>query len=367
MTAYASLAAFRWSPSTRTTLDPEASVADAELTGEAVVRVTAGGSELLFRDELLAVLVHLAARGPVACLSRGEPRYRWRLTATPSDAELAVDGDRVALRLDDQVLTAPSEELWPALIGVGVRYAERLSHVNEGLAQRFEDDLAPARALLAERGWRVPEPPSPVASEPVALRVPRFVRVDPWLRHPEAQAFYTAVLGSLDGVQVHPADGAEGPPQWFGTLDVDPAGREDWLDEGAIELDRDGDTSVWMDPWGATFFASESSEPGLQAVHRELFSLEPEEAVRFWALVFGADVAEHDGGWRLERGGSLVATVRATEGNDVARWIHYLPVTDLDAAVARATAAGAEVVEQGGGWARLVDPFGAEFGLGASG
>ena len=87
------------------------------------------------------------------------------------------------------------------------------------------------------------------------------------------------------------------------------------------------------------------------------------QRTRLRATVLGAEATEHGGRWRLTRDGAEVATVRATEGSEVARWLHYLAVDDLTAAVQRATAAGAEVVEEADDRVRLVDPFGAVFGL----
>jgi predicted enzyme related to lactoylglutathione lyase len=374
MNPTAHLAAFRWSAGTSTSLVDEASLTTEELTGEAVVRVLAGDVQLLFRDELHSLLVHLSARGPVACASSGERRYGWRLSATPSDAELTVNGPSVTLRLDDETLTAVGDALWPALIGVGVRYADRLAEAlgaDHALVRRLEAELAPARALREERGWHVPEPPdgnviANTTTSTTTLASPHWVRVDPWVRHPEARAFYTAVLGALDEVTVHEADGPEGPPQWLGTLDVGHAGQTDWLEEGVIDLGRCGPDSVWMDPWGATFIATKSGADGLKALYRELFSPDPKGAAAFWAQLLDAEATLRDGRWRLERGGVHVATVRAAEGGDVGRWLHYLPVNDLEAAVARATGAGAEVMEESEGRARMVDPFGAVFGLARS-
>jgi len=362
MSPIAHLAAYRWSPASLTKLVAEDALTTEELTNEAVACVIAGDEELLFRDELHGLLVHLSARGPLACASRGEGRYAWRLSATPSNAELTVDGPLVTLRLDAQSITARGEELWPALIGLGVRYADRLADAlgaDHVLVRRFEEELAPARALRQQRGWPVPDGTRPEAPAAPTSPPATWKRVDPWLRHPDAEAFYATVLGDLQGVTVHEADGPEGPPQWLGTLDTDPAGREDWLEGGLIEL-ADG---VWMDPWGATFIASEAAPDGCKAAHHELFSLDPEEAAALWATVLGAEATEHGGRWRLTRDGAEVATVRATEGSEVARWLHYLAVDDLTAAVQRATAAGAEVVEEADDRVRLVDPFGAVFGL----
>lgn len=91
----------------------------------------------------------------------------------------------------------------------------------------------------------------------------------------------------------------------------------------------------------------------------------------FYRAVLGLElVLDGDRGF-LERDGERVAGVRVDPGlaDDELGWIVFLGADDLDAAVGRALAAGASLAREDeailipGRAARLVDPFGAPFGL----
>ncbi|WP_069812980.1 VOC family protein [Streptomyces sp. TP-A0874] len=155
---------------------------------------------------------------------------------------------------------------------------------------------------------------------------------------------------------------------------------------GPTDVFTAGRLAAYSDPTDARFAVWQPGEnDGLQLVGAvgalewtELFTPDPDAARAFYGSVFGWRTAEvpfagteytlispPDGGQDATQGGIMPQTPGAEP-----HWLVYFSVPDCDAAVERALALGGslkvepvEVEEDGSRYARLADPFGAEFAV----
>lgn len=332
-------------------------------TIEGYLRIVVGvGEDLRIRDDLTALMYHLGGIAPAKCLGEGALEHRWLLMSQPREVVVTVEGDQVRVTSDGRHVEAPAAALWPALVAAAQRY-RTLTDPLRGPDEWLDRALERGRAEIDRWGWELPLAPEadPVPAAPSPPRI-GWSAADLYAdRVDDAAAFYRDVLG-ID-ISVRPSIGSLGQPQWVGSVVGAPLDRltDALLDGGGVELSTE--PTLWMDRWGALVGGS-TDAAGPRVVRHELRTLDPAGAAAFYAgwFVWRAEPNAH--GWRLlSADGAEAGTVRLAEAGEIARWKLYLAVKDVDAAVARALALGAHVVDWDDDSAWLTNRDEAEFGL----
>jgi uncharacterized protein len=217
-----------------------------------------------------------------------------------------------------------------------------------------------------------------------------------WKTQPFGDTGYTmwvASQGPLGGVMRFPEDAKGAPPHWMAHVqvaDVDAtaslaAKRGARVCKEPTDIPTVGRFAVLADPQGATF-AVFRPNTGMQ-LHdvakegefcwNELLTSDSAAAFRFYAELFGWKIVEDMdmgpmGTYRVfgvgeKRLGGMMTVPKGTPMPPM--WLYYVSTNDLDAALRRATAKGAKVmngpmdVPGGGRIAQLTDPRGAPFAL----
>jgi predicted enzyme related to lactoylglutathione lyase len=196
-------------------------------------------------------------------------------------------------------------------------------------------------------------PPAPFAP-------PAWVGVELYVDTPDAAAFYRALLGpSFEGITVRTCVGRMSP-QWVGLLGgSDPVALGARIsNETGDELLADDSHHLWGDSREANF-AWGSATGGVRVARRVLRTLHMPSSIEF----YGAALGWNADGARLTREGVEMTVLEPAGDGCNEQWRHYLAVDDLDAAVARAIALGANELDRSPGAVWLADPHGGEFGL----
>lgn len=210
---------------------------------------------------------------------------------------------------------------------------------------------------------------------------------------PMEYTMWVASQGTLGGTMPLPEQAAKmgAPPHWQANVsvtDVDAAvvkvkSLGGQVYSGPHDIPNVGRFAVIADPQGGVLSLfqpagemkpHDSSKPG-EFSWNELATTDAEAALKFYGELFGWTVLE-----RMDMGPMGTYYIYGKDSNQlggimnkpkempVVAWIHYILVADLDAAVAKAKARGANVVNgpmdvPGGRVAQLVDPQGAFFAL----
>jgi predicted enzyme related to lactoylglutathione lyase len=219
-----------------------------------------------------------------------------------------------------------------------------------------------------------------------------YARVFGWtydVSGPEFGHYHLALADGAAAVGLGEPMGGEGPPAaWTLYFAADDAGAMAARAEAlggqvlspAFEVPGQGRMAIVADPGGAVFglwqalghtgFGVEDLPGTLAWV--EVHAREAERVGAFYADLLGATLAPMPGApspyWTLGRDGRSMAGVQAMNpaAGEPPRWMAYLNVADVDAAVAAAAAAGGSVRRDAwdtpfGRMAELADPFGASF------
>lgn len=242
----------------------------------------------------------------------------------------------------------------------------------------------------------------------------RFVWYELMTSDPDAAiAFYTDVVGwgttpfegapmpytmwtkgdePVGGVLEIPAE-ADSPPTWMAHVRVDDVDaiaarveeRGGKILHGPQSLEEVGRWVVFADPQGAVIAAyrpetegeaSHEPEPG-DVSWRELATTDREAAFEFYADLFGWEKGEpmdmgEAGIYQIFLLGERMLGGMYDKADDQPgppAWLYYIRIADLDAAVGKARAGGAEIIVEpmevpgGSRIAVAIDPQGAAFGL----
>ena len=229
-----------------------------------------------------------------------------------------------------------------------------------------------------------------------AAAIAFYGEVAGWKTEPfgEGYTMWVASQGPLGGVITLPEAAAAmgAPPNWMGHVqvpDVDATAalaveRGGKLYHGPIDIPTVGRFAVLADPQGAVFSAyapasdmarHDTTKEG-EFCWNELLTSDPAAGYAFYAELFGWKTqSEMDmgpmGSYRLFGPGesSIGGMMKIPPGVAMpAAWLFYIGTADLDAAMARATAHGATLMNgpmpvPGGRIAQFTDPQGAVFAL----
>jgi len=349
-----------------------------KLAIEGYVRIVAAGQpEVRIFDDLWALLLNLGYWAATHCLGQSAYHVEWLLTVQPGKVSLATESDQIRLSVvcGDKYSTATFSvrDFWPAAVAAATRYyalLERLRGPDDNQVCYVREYGNQARELLVQQGWSLPPPPESDPSPP-----PLNVRWDEFVLYTRdydaSREFYSQVLGSaFDAVQLFPAtQNVEG---WVGVLLADDtttlAGRlNDNLNEtsGFSEPVND-DRQVWWDGCMAGLFGlATESRPGPVVARSELRTRDLASVIRYYTQTFDWSAEPIPDGWRLTAQGLEMAVVRTAVISGVPQWRHYIAIENIEAAVARAEALGAWVLERDTTGVWLQRQPGEEFGLSA--
>lgn len=206
---------------------------------------------------------------------------------------------------------------------------------------------------------------------------------------------WVGARGPLGGVMLLPEEAAKmgAPPHWMGNLQVDDVDRAaarvkelgGKVYKEPFDVPTIGRVAIVADPQGASLAifkpeqamnAQADAQAG-EVCWRELLTSDAEAAFAFYSDIVGWKSQEEMdmgpmGTYRIygvgdRRLGGMMTTPK--EQGMPPAWLFYVDVADLDAAISRATAMGAKVlngpmeVPGGARVAQLMDPQGAAFAL----